>query len=300
LAHERTKCIVVLSSKSAGSSALQNLLTSSGRVRHVRRTRHNEHETLYWTKAASVLGLPQADMADSEVPIPARRARRELERFLRDNVGGGFEPPTGDRELVFGGWAALCREYAPVFIEKTPHHLHQRAALELILECERTLDAVDFMLVGLVRNPMDALYSMWNRRRETPEVHQFEWLEAYSNLRWLASERPDLVTTVRYEDMVVDPSVLEPVCAFAGIDVPDRGYMHGRSIAKWRDDPGYGFVIDPEVASLAREFGYSDDEVRNEPAPGWSVRRRLVRWPYIAVRPARIRVRAVRKRVRER
>ncbi len=299
MAHERTKCIVVLSSKSAGSSALQNLLTSGGRVRHVGRTRHNENETLYWTKAASVLGMPQVNMADSEVPIRAGRARRELVRLLRDNVPG-YTAPRDDRELVFGGWAALCRQYTPVFLEKSPHHLHQRSALSLILECERVLDDVDFAIVGLVRNPMDALYSMWSRRREEPEVHQFEWLEAYRNLEWLTLERPGLVATVRYEDMVEDPSVLRPVCEFAGIDVPGGGYMHGRSIAKWRSDAGYGFVLDPEVASLARRFGYADEQMRNEPSRGWVVRRKLTRWPYIAVRPARIRVRSLRKRWRDR
>lgn len=299
MAHERTRCIVVLSSKSAGSSALQNLLTANGRVRHVRRTRHNENETLYWTKAASLLGMPQVKMADSEVPIPARRAGVELRRFLRDNVCG-YAPPDDDRELVFGGWAALCREYAPVFLEKTPHHLHQRSALDLILECERILDDVDFMLVGLVRNPMDALYSMWMRRRETPEVHQFEWLEAYRNLQRLSSARPDLVTVVRYEDMVADPAVLAPVCDFAGIRVPEAGYMHARSLAKWRTDRGYGFVMASAVASLAREYGYGDEETSNDSVSGWPIRRRLIRWPYIAARPARIQARAIRKRMRDR
>lgn len=300
MAPDRLKCVVILSTKSAGSSALQNLLTAGGRVRHARWTRHNENETLYWTKAASVLGLPQVDMADSEVPIPARRARAELARFLRENLDGGYEPPLDDREFVFGGWAALCRQYVPVFLEKTPHHLHQRSALELILECERTLGDVGFLLVGLVRNPMDALYSMWSRRREIPEVHQFEWLEAYENLKWLSSRRPDIVTVIRYEDMVRDPSVVAPVCEFAGTDVPGPGYMHARALAKWRSDRHYGFVLDDAVASLAREYGYSDGDIENDPVRGWPLRRQLVRWPYIAIRPARLRARAARKRLRER
>jgi len=295
-----SKCILLLSTKSSGSSALQNLLCASGRVRHVSWTRHNEHETLYWVKAASILGLPQKNMADSEVPIGPSRARAELVRFLTRNLGEAYAPPGDDREMVFEGWRALCRSRAPVFLEKTPHHLHQSSALDLILETRTTVPDVALHVVGLVRNPMDVLYSMWDRRRETPEVHQHEWREAYGNLQKLKERLGDDLTVVRYEDMIDDPSVLEPVCRFAGIPVPERGYFHGRSLQKWSRDPRYGFVLDPDVERLARDFGYSDDELRNETRPGWPVYRCLVKWPYRAVRPGRLLVRAMRKRARER
>ena len=300
MAQERRKCIVILSTKSSGSSALQNLLCRDPSVRHVEWTRHNENETLYWVKAASVLGRGQVDMADSEVPIPRGRARGELVQMLGRNLGADYRPPSDDRELVFGGWEALCERYAPVFLEKSPHHLHQRSALELILERERSLDRVDFHIVGLVRNPMAALYSMWRRRREIPEVHQFEWLEAYRNLRWLESERPDLVSVVRYEDLTDSSEPLLPVCRFAGIELPQPGYIHGRALAKWRSDGHYGFGLEHRVAELARTFGYRDEELSNDAAPGWPVYRQLMRWPHLAFRPVRLAVRGARKRMRDR
>jgi len=297
---ERRKCIVILSSKSSGSSALQDLLCQDPSIRHIGWTRHNENETLFWVKAASVLGLPQVNMADSEVPIPVRRARREIVEMLTRNLDGGYRAPSNPRELIFGGWDALCSQFAPVFLEKSPHNLHQRSALGLLLECDNALEDVDFHFVGLVRNPMDVLYSMWRRRREIPEVHQHEWREAYENLRWLRDERPDQVSVVRYEDLVDGHESLMPVCAFAGVDVPEPGYIHGRSIARWRFDGRFGFALDPAVVRLAGEYGYRPEELDNEPGRTWPVYRQLLRLPYRAVRPARLWARAARKRMRER
>ncbi len=70
----KSQCIIILSIKSSGSSACQNLLSKFSQVSYVPKTRHFENETLYWTKAASVLGLPQVDMIDSEVPISKEKA----------------------------------------------------------------------------------------------------------------------------------------------------------------------------------------------------------------------------------
>ncbi len=165
------KSIIVLSTKSSGSSALQRLLCASAGAQHIEHTRHGEYETLYWTKAASILGLKQAKIPDSEVPLPATRARLEFYALLQDNLPN-FVPPADPRELIFHGWGALCRRYAPVFVEKSPHHLHQWSCLQLLSEAVKRLPDVDFLFIGLVRNPMDTLYSSWKRWRALPQRHQ--------------------------------------------------------------------------------------------------------------------------------
>src|SRR5688572_10490344 len=102
----RPRCMQILSSKSSGSSALQALLCSFGNGRHVSHTRHGEFETLYWTKAASVLGLPQVRLPDSEVPIPPDSALRDLRTFLSQNVPG-IDLPADHSQLIFDGWREL-------------------------------------------------------------------------------------------------------------------------------------------------------------------------------------------------
>ena len=72
----KVKCIIILSSKSSGSSALQYYLSKYINVNHIRYTRHYEHETLYWTKVASALGILQKNMLNSEVPI--RKIKQEM------------------------------------------------------------------------------------------------------------------------------------------------------------------------------------------------------------------------------
>ena len=274
------KCIIILSSKSSGSSALQNLLVRFPQVNHITKTRHFESETLYWTKAASVLGLPQVDMLDSEVPISKTNAKSDLVSLLKDNVET-YKPPNDDDELIFGGWKRLCQEYSPVFLEKSPHHLHQWSALELVLECTKKLPEIDFLIIGLIRNPMAILYSAWDRWKSIPDKNQYEWLDAYSNLMKFQELIGEKLIIVKYEDMVRDFTCLKRIFEFIGIKESDayKGYMHRRSLQKWKHDKLYGFKLAEKVVVLAEKYGYSREELSNE---------RSILWPLYKNTPPRI------------
>ena len=128
------KNIILLSEKSSGSSAFQDLLTKLTKINCVKRTRHYQNETLYWTKAASILKMPQIKMVDSEVPIESQKARKDLVAILQDNLNN-YQLPKRDKDIIFNGWEHLCKKYSPIFIEKSPHHLCQWSSIELILEC---------------------------------------------------------------------------------------------------------------------------------------------------------------------
>lgn len=277
----KNKCVIVLSTKSSGSSAIQRLIGSLAGASYVRHTRHRESETLYWTKAASVLGRPQIKMLDSEVPIPARRARRELVSFLRKNTPD-FRIPTDPRDMIFLGWEQLCEAHRPVFLEKSPHHLVQWSALELMLECEERLDSTDFLYIGLIRNPMDVLYSAWSRWRTFPEESQYEWKLAYRNLQRLRERLDHRLVVVRYEDMVSDIDALAPVIRFVGAtqDQVPTDYLHARSISKWKDDRDYGFQLAPSVRDMALAFGYTTAELDNPENPSWGSFRTRARLAY--------------------
>lgn len=284
--HVRTKCVIILSAKSSGSSALQNLLVNFLHARHVSKTRHYENETLFWTKAASVLGLPQTNMLDSEVPINPQKAKSDLIKLLTDNLDS-YEPPSDNNELIFGGFNLLCHKYSPLFVEKSPHHLHQWSALELISECIERVPEVDFLIIGLVRNPMDALYSMWKRYQSIPEKNQYEWLTAYSNLLKFRDVVKDRLLIVRYEDMVHNSSCLEKICKFIGASGNNdiERYLHNKSIRKWSKDKYYGFQLSGEVMSLAGKFGYHEIEMSNESTLFWPFNRFILRNIYRTLNP---------------
>lgn len=276
-----TKCIVILSEKSSGSSACQNILAKFADIKHVAKTRHYENETLYWTKAASVLGLPQRDMIDSEVPIPAAQAREELLALLRENIGG-YVPPANDREFVIDGWQQLCRHHRPIFLEKSPHHLCQWSALELLHACMQEAEDIDFLIIGLIRNPMDVLYSQFQRWRTRPEELQYQWLAAYQNLLRFKNLAGDRVVLLRYEDMVSSLRYLQPVFDFCQVEAAaaDQSYFHRKSLLKWRDDARFGFVLADEVVALAKQFGYREEELRNTGKPLWPLYRETLRAGY--------------------
>lgn len=275
------KCIIILSEKSSGSSACQNILAKFADIRHVAKTRHYENETLYWTKAASVLGMPQRQMIDSEVPIAAAQARAELIDLLQNNTDNYVQPAT-DRELVFDGWKRLCHQHRPIFLEKSPHHLCQWSALELIHTAMQETKDLDFLIIGLIRNPMDVLYSQFQRWRSRPEELQYQWLEAYRNLLRFKELVGDRLVMLRYEDMVKSLHYLQPVFDFCQVEAAaaDRNYFHRQSLLKWRDDANFGFELADEVIALAKQFGYRDDELRNSRKPLWPVYRETRRAGY--------------------
>jgi hypothetical protein len=282
------KCIIILSGKSSGSSACQNFLTSFPHVRHVAKTRHFENETLYWTKSASLLGLPQVPMVDSEVPFSRSRARRELTRLLKDNVPS-YGLPEDDRELVFGGWAALCRQFGPVFVEKSPHHLHQWSALQLILEAVDCLPEVEFQFVGLVRNPMDTFYSAWKRRRTPPGRSEKEWLCAYRNLERFAAAAGKKILVTKYERMIADPDSLASFFGLRGAEEKERQRpsLHSRSLSKWKADSWYGFILSPQAMGLAASYSYGEEELANRPSLMWPLCLHVARAWRLFLQPAR-------------
>ena len=249
------------------------------RVKLVTKTRHFENETLYWTKAASVLGLPQLQMVDSEVPIPPAKAKADLIALLADNLDD-YSPPSDDKEMIMDGWRRLCERYTPIFFEKSPHHLPQWSVLELILECRKELADIDFLFIGLVRNPMDTIYSQFTRWAARPEPLQQQWLVAYRNLVRLKALLQEQLVIIRYEDMVSSLGCLQPVFDFCGVnrDEIDPNYLHRASLAKWKSDRFFSFSLAEEVVALAQTYGYRKEELTNSRALFWPVYRELVRF----------------------
>ena len=259
-----SKSIIILSTFSSGSSALLKFLARMPQVRHIAHTKHHEHETLYWAKAASVLKLPQIPMKGSIVPFSPKEGRSELIKLLQENLDS-YRIPDNDDELIFGGWKLLCEKFEPVFVEKSPHHLFQWSCLEIIQRCVDKHPKIGVLLIGLIRNPMDTLYSMWKRWRVAPEEHQSLLLIAYRNLLKLKeSGRKDLVI-IKYEDIVKDASCLKDVYSFIG-NTNDNGskYFHEKSVSGWRKDQYWGFQLSPEALALAEQFGYERPQLTNE------------------------------------
>jgi len=280
------KCIIILSEKSSGSSALQNFLVKFANTQNVSKTRHFQNETLYWTKAASILNKPQLDMVDSEVPIESKKARVDLISLLKANLNH-YVPPDDDKILIFGGWRLLCKRYSPIFLEKSPHHLCQWSAIELIIECISKVSDVDFLLIGLIRNPMDTIYSQFKRWRSRPEEVEKQWLIAYQNLLKLKEIIGEQIVLVRYEDIVSSPVCLEPVFNFCEktVDERNKNYFHQESIQKWKTNALYGFSLSPQVIELASQYGYQQEELANETHLLWPLVKEVSRATYKATVP---------------
>ncbi|MFP4339585.1 MAG: sulfotransferase [Cyclobacteriaceae bacterium] len=287
------KSIILLSEKSSGSSAFQQLLSAVQEVKHIRSTRHFENESLYWTKAASILQMPQLKMVDSEVPLSRKKAIRDLRELLDYNLEN-FNPPQDDKSLIFEGWKQLCKEHQPIFFEKSPHHLCQWSALSLIMEFMQSNSEVDTLLVGLIRNPMDTIYSQYKRWKTHPEKVEKQWITSYSNLLKLKEVMGEKLYIIRYEDLISSVDYLIPVLDFCGIDQQsvDAKYFHGKSLQKWKNDSFFGFTLSEEALSLASQFGYTKDSLTNTTYFLWPVTWGVMRVFHKLISPLRYLMRA--------
>jgi hypothetical protein len=273
--------IVILSAKCSGSTAVHRALERAPAIRAAAWTEHEELETLYWTKAASVLGRHQEPMVESTVPYPADVARRSLDEFLVKNGVEALGPRPDEKELI-DRWIELRRQHEPCFVEKSPHHLRQPAALELLADAIRDDDGCRYLVVALVRNPLDVVYSAWRRFRYRPEAYQWEWAATYANLDLAERLYGDRFVCLRYEDVVAGATDLfERVAEVVGVPAStwaDRGGLHAGSLGRWSTDPTFGFSLHEDVARAARAFGYTEDELRNPQASRtWPLRREALR-----------------------
>lgn len=289
----KNKSLIILSEKSSGSSACQSLLAKFAELRYVRKTRHFQNETLYWTKAASILGMAQLPIVDSEVPIAEDKARVDLLELLSENIPD-YQRPADDRRMIMEGWRLLCQEYGPLFLEKSPHHLSQWSAIELILECIEETPDVDFLLIGLIRNPLETIYSQFTRWKSPTRRVEAQWITAYQNLLRLKKIMGDRLVVVRYEDLISSLHPLTPVFDFCGVHADSSAdeYLHARSVSRAQADTRFHFAPSNETIELAQEYGYSESETVNETHPFWPIQERSLRIAHLAEKNLRKWVRA--------
>ncbi len=265
--------VFILSDKRSGSTFLERELARHPLIQHVAYTPHTYNETHYWVKAARLLGRAEQMFSGGKYPGSygnVEQTRKSLIATIRGNVAD-FVVPENDKELVFNGWEALCHAYAKsVFIEKSPHHIHNWAALELMLEW---MDQADLQVrfVGLIRNPMSVMYSAFQLFGTDPALRQFGWMRATQNL--LLLERllgEEAFRWVRYEDLVEQPELEFPrLCEFIGVDfMQEMGISaHTKSKRLWEGDPAFHLQLDPAVKRVATGFGYSEDDLYNPEKP---------------------------------
>lgn len=257
------KCILILSYKSSGSTALQALLSKLPGVNTVPYTSHVYNETLFWSKAASILGRPQYDMYNSQTPIARDAALASFNSFIGRNLAVPSRDSYTDSD-IFDIWGQLSLACAPVFLEKSPQHLYQPAVIQLLEECvDYHKRSIRFLIIGLVRNPHAMLYSDFKRRGSDPAINEEVWRVSYENLL-VAQRRGNLpLHIVRYEDIVTDLSTLDPVVEFAGHNRASLpvDLLHCNSVERWRMDGSYAFRLSTAVRAIAARFGYFDDEL---------------------------------------
>lgn len=281
--NEKIDIVYVLSEKSSGSSFLFRSLNDALGITTYPKTKHFESETLYWTKAASLLDKPQLSMLASAVPYDKERARSELTEFLTDNLPASVTF-NSDEELVFNGWYELIKKFGPVFIEKSPHHLLQWSALSLMLEFEqRFRDKVNCHYVCIARNPKDVFLSQF--RRWNVDISQLEnqWINTYMNwqrLNGISSSSSNKIFT-KYEDLVADrQSVISLICHAVQVKPTRKGEEKVKRSKSSKQSDAFGYALSPSVINLAKSMGYSNDELLQTTSLRWTVYEFYIRYLY--------------------
>lgn len=261
--------VLLLSDKRSGSTMFQNELCKHPSIQHVAYSPHTYFETHHWLKGAVMLEMAPQTFAGNQryagYGSPAN-ARSYMIDCVTKNVPQ-FQVPEDDRELIFQGWDALCEQFAqPVFFEKSPQLLAQWGSLSLLLEWIQSTDK-KVRIIGLVRNPLSVQYSAHKLFHTNPEQRQFGWMEVQKNLLAFSSFLPKgCFMQVKYEDVITQPTTtFAEVCRFIGVPAAQEigSDVHAQSLNKWKTDLEFTLRLDETVKQIARQFGYSDEELDN-------------------------------------
>jgi hypothetical protein len=268
---QRRTIFIVLSSKGAGSSALHNYLNANFGIKYIPHSSHFAHETLYWTKTASILGLKQESMYHSEVPISYKKSVTGMQDFLDRNHVQASVSHTTEKEEFFELFFRLCDNTGFPVVEKSPHHLFNFSNIQLILEFKRYIaDRANVVLIGLVRNPIDTVYSAWCRWRYNCHDFEQEWVSSYRNLHELVQLK-EPVEIFRYEDLSKSTAELDSfIVDTCGIEKQSESFhFHDKSVQKWKRDGLFEYAPSPEAQAIAGDFGYTPEELRDERDPSF-------------------------------
>ena len=225
--------------------------------------------------------MPQHDIMSSILPMAADMARRQLIDFLSDNLPH-YRPANDNEMLIFDGWRRLCANYSPYFFEKSPHHLHYWSALQLIYQAIQRLDHVQFKFIGLIRNPLDTIFSRWRQWRNDPYKAQWLWYNAYNNLLRFQELVGEKILICKYEDLVTEKKTLFNILEFLGTkqNPEERSRLHPESIGRWRRDPYFAFKLDPTVLKLGESLGYDAKEMQGREWRMWPLYWRFAKFKF--------------------
>lgn len=249
------KYIVILSSKSSGSTALQNYLKNNFGYKTINATIHKEEETLYWTKVATVLKRPQEKMYRSSVPYSIEDSIEQLNWFFRNNGLPNISCNEATTEKQFQEfYFKLLEKMGSKVVEKSPHHLYNASNLELIKNFyDRYKHRIEFVILGLVRHPQAVMMSGWNRWGYQPKYFQSEWIRSYENL--LDFQQILNINIIKYENLINGSVDLEKIINEKLIS---QSFVFKKSsLNKWENNPLYGFRLSDEGITVAKKYDYN-------------------------------------------
>ncbi|MGJ8638555.1 MAG: sulfotransferase family protein [Opitutaceae bacterium] len=276
---EQKTVAILLSSKRSGSTLFQREICKHPEIRTVDYSPHTYLETHHWLKGAVILN-PDKKLYDGYGSVA--NARTYTIDCLSGNLPN-FQIPTDDRELIFKGWDALCAQFAqPVFFEKSPQFIAHWSCLELLAEWIRSTK-YKVKVIGLTRNPLSVQYSALELFHTDPEKRQYAWKRNQENLlKFQELLSPDQYHHIKYEEMIEQSvETFAEVCKFIGVKVDSKvgQDVHSKSLTKWKDDPYFRLRLDTSVIEVAKQFGYSQEQLDNpekpEPPLSWKLQKKI-------------------------
>ena len=280
-AKEKLNIVYILSEKSSGSSFLFRSLADALNIKDYPETQHFESETLYWTKAASILEMPQLKMLASSVPYSKERANSDLIKFLERNLGS-LPPYTNDKELIFRGWYEIIQKFGPVFIEKSPHHLMQQSVLQLMKEFEHEYaDLLNCHYVCIVRNPKDVFLSQFRRWNVALDTLENQWLVNYMNWFNFSKDQVERCRLIKYEDLVSDQAeIVRAICEDLGVESKFVQKEKSRKSKASKQSSFFGHTFSDSIFQLASMLGYSKHEIEGQANLKWTAYHLYTRYIY--------------------
>ena len=213
------KLIILLSAKRCGSTAVFNMFQNHPDVKIFHDNQKiNNWEIQFWSLANyAIKGNPTQFI---------RRLKKSISKLNINNVT--------NKKKVFDVMDQIFKKFGPVLFDKSPQYLGNKDAINLLVEYSKKRK-VELKLIGLIRDPKDALmsqYILWNKYIPNDSLERREklWIKQYQHLKELKKKYK--LFFFNYENFSYNPyEVGKKIFKFCKLNFNESTIKHIRPIS---------------------------------------------------------------------
>ncbi len=215
----KRKLIILLSAKRCGSTAVFNMFQKNKSVKIFHQNQDIDNwEVQFWSLGKKALnGNTEPFKKRMKECLPFVKIKKKL-----------------TKRILFEIMDQIFTTYGPVLFDKSPQYLGNKKAIDLLINYSQK-KKIDLKIIGLIRDPKDALmsqYSLWKNYVKNDNLKRREkvWLKQYDHLEEL--KKKFKIPIFKYEDFSNYPErYSKKIFKYCGLSFEKKCIQHIKPIS---------------------------------------------------------------------